>query len=188
MLLKLVKFGVQSRLFSSQSIKTRIGLIGIPYNEGASDRTIGTELAPDLIRKGGLVNEIEEFNEHVDIKDFGNLTIKAEDVEISSTNMLNYSRFMPLMQEISEKVQEIRAENRICVTLGGDHTLAVGTICGHLNASEKLSLIYVDAHADINTNLTSRTGHLHGMPVSLVVEELSEYWGKLPGFDWQTKK
>lgn len=66
--------------------------------------------------------------------------------------------------------------------------LSKGTISGQLNASENLSLLYVDAHADINTNTTSRTGHIHGMPVAFVVKELSEYWGQLPGFDWQTKK
>lgn len=66
--------------------------------------------------------------------------------------------------------------------------LSKGTISGHLNASENLSLLYVDAHADINTNTTSRTGHIHGMPVAFMVKELSEYWGQLPGFDWQTKK
>lgn len=55
-------------------------------------------------------------------------------------------------------------------------------------SSKRLAVLYVDAHADINTNLTSKTGHMHGMPVSLIVKELAEYWGHLPGFEWQTKK
>lgn len=127
MVLKFVRFGVQGRMFSSQPAKTKIGLLGIPYNKGTSRKNIGTELAPQLMRKGGLVKEIEDFNEHVDIKDFGDLAV--EDIKQATTspkNMLNYSGFMPLMKRISEKVQEIRAENRICVTLGGDHALAVG--------------------------------------------------------------
>jgi len=180
---------MQNRMFSSKSVKSKIGLLGVPYNEGTSRKGIGTELAPQLIRKGGLVKEIEEFNEHVDIKDFGDLAVgDIKETVTSPKNMLNYTRFMPLMKKISESVQEIRAENRICVTLGGDHALAVGTISGQLNSSENLSLLYVDAHADINTNTTSRTGNIHGMPVAFVVKELSEYWGQLPGFDWQTKK
>lgn len=63
-----------------------------------------------------------------------------------------------------------------------------GTISGQLLSSERLSLFYIDAHADINTNTTSRTGHIHGMPVALVVKELSEYWDNLPKIEWQTKK
>lgn len=127
MVLKLIRFGVQSRMFSSQPAKTKIGLLGVPYNEGTSRKSIGTELAPQLIRKGGLVDEILEFNEHVDIKDFGDLAIgDVKETGTNPKNMLNYTGFMPLMKKISEKVQEIRAENRICVTLGGDHGLAVG--------------------------------------------------------------
>lgn len=63
-----------------------------------------------------------------------------------------------------------------------------GTIAGHLMSSEKLSVLYIDAHADINTNLTSSTAHLHGMPVALVANELTEYWGHLPGSEWLAKK
>lgn len=127
MVLKLMRFGMQNRMFSSQSVKSKIGLLGVPYNEGTSRKSIGTELAPQLIRKSGLVKEIEEFNEHVDIKEFGDLAVgDIKETATSPKNMLNYTRFMPLMKKISEKIQEIRAENRICVTLGGDHALAVG--------------------------------------------------------------
>lgn len=55
-------------------------------------------------------------------------------------------------------------------------------------SNEKLSVLYIDAHADINTNLTSTTANLHGMPVAIVAKELFEYWGHLPGSEWLTKK
>lgn len=128
MLLKLFNSGVQIRMFSSQSMKIQIGLLGIPYNEGASRTNIGTALAPDLIREGGLVKEIMDFNENVDVKDFGNLPVDdmKEASQASPTNMKNFDGFMPIMKRISEKVQQIRAENRICINLGGDHGLAVG--------------------------------------------------------------
>lgn len=128
MLPKLAKLTIPSRLFSTQVVKTKVGLLGVPYNGGTSRKGIGTELAPDLIRKEGLVSEIEEFNESVDLKDFGNLNIDKNPQGSPSepNNMLNYGGFMPLMKRLSEKVQEIRNEKRICVTLGGDHALAVG--------------------------------------------------------------
>lgn len=49
-------------------------------------------------------------------------------------------------------------------------------------------LIWVDAHADINTNKTSESGSVHGMPVALLVKELADYWPYLPTMDWQVPK
>lgn len=128
MMSKLFSFSVQTRMFATQPVKTKMGLLGVPYNEGTSRVENGTELAPKLIREGGLVEEIAEFNENVDLKDFGDLSINASKScgKIRTKNILNYDGFMPLMKRLSDKVQEIRAENRICVTLGGDHAIAVG--------------------------------------------------------------
>lgn len=131
MLLKLLKLAGQQRLFSTQSVKTKIGLLGVPYNSGTATNFADKIdiLGPKLIRQnGGLIEEIEEFNENVDIKDFGDLPINdaQSELKLSPKNMENYGGFMPLMKLLSEKVQEIRAENRICITLGGDHSLAVG--------------------------------------------------------------
>lgn len=128
MMSKLLRFSVQSRMFATQSVKTKVGLLGVPYNDGTSRKDIGTELAPKLIRDGGLVKEIVDFNENVDLKDFGDLSIDdtKDALKMNPKNILNYGGFMPLMKRLSEKVQEIRAENRTCVTLGGDHALAVG--------------------------------------------------------------
>lgn len=121
---------IQNRMFATQTVKTKVGLLGVPYKDGTSRQDIGTELAPKLIREAGLIKEIQDFNENVDLKDFGDLSIdKTNNLpKKSSNNLLNYDGFMPLMKRLSEKVQEIRAENRICVTLGGDHSLAVGKI------------------------------------------------------------
>lgn len=126
MALKFMKFVVQNRMYSTQVLRTKIGLLGVPYNGGTSKK-VGTELGPARIREQGLTKEIREFNENVDIKDFGDLDVNIkEELKLEPTNMLNYNGFMPLMKRISEKVEEIRAENRTCITLGGDHGIAVG--------------------------------------------------------------
>lgn len=113
-------------MYSAQVLRTKIGLLGIPYCEGTTKKG-GTELAPSMIRQQGLTKDIIDYNEHVDIKDFGDLDVNIKDkLNIEPTNMLHYTRFMPLMKRISEKVAEIRADNCICITLGGDHAIAVG--------------------------------------------------------------
>lgn len=71
------------------------------------------------------------------------------------------------------------------ITLGGDHSVVVGSVDGHIRAKQDIALLYVDAHTDLNTANTSDTGNVHGMAVALLVKELEDYWPYLPGMDWQ---
>lgn len=50
---------------------------------------------------------------------------------------------------------------------------------------KNVAILWIDAHADLNTNKTSDSGNVHGMPVALLTSELSDYWPYLPGMDWQ---
>ncbi len=63
-------------------------------------------------------------------------------------------------------------DDRLCVTLGGDHSIALATLLAHLKADPDAAVVWVDAHADLNTPETSATGHMHGMPVGLSLGEL----------------
>lgn len=128
MVFKLAKLTVQRRLFSTESTKAKIGLVGIPYNRGTSKKS-GTELAPNVIRQSGFIRQVQEFHQDIDIKDFGDVAVNdhtQQTLETVPKNMLNYAGLMPFMKRVSEKVQEIRAENRVCISLGGDHTISVG--------------------------------------------------------------
>ena len=80
-------------------------------------------------------------------------------------------------------VSESLLENERCLTLGGDHSMAIGTIVGHAQVNPDLCVLWIDAHADINTPLTSDSGNIHGMPLSFLVKELEPYVPKLPGFE-----
>ena len=87
---------------------------------------------------------------------------------------------------MSKAVSQVIRDGRICLSLGGDHALSIGTIHGHCQVEPQLALVWVDAHADINTPLSSMTGNIHGMPLSFLVKELVDYVPPVDGFDWLT--
>ncbi len=90
-------------------------------------------------------------------------------------------------KKISKSVHKAVKEGHVPVILGGDHSLAIGSVHGTATALESVSqigLIWIDAHADINTPLTSASGNLHGQPVSFLLHELDRYLPKLKQFDW----
>jgi arginase len=99
--------------------------------------------------------------------------------------------------QIAEKMELIIKDQGIPVMLGGDHATAIGSVFGHAMAQRQmrnlpedgshapLAVLWIDAHADINTPLTTATGNLHGCPVSFLLHEMSPYIPHdLPGFEW----
>lgn len=86
--------------------------------------------------------------------------------------------------QVSEGVQRILKEGRICVTLGGDHSIGIGTLDGVSKIHHDLAVLWIDAHCDLNLPTTSNSGNIHGMPLSSVLKELQEYGEKFPEFSW----
>lgn len=120
----------------------------------------------------------------LDVKDFGDIDYYPETTG-DIINMPHLSHVAACTRNLSNRVQEVMNENRVVVTLGGDHSVSVGTIDGHVKSKKNVGVLWVDAHADLNTNITSNSGNVHGMPVALLTSELSDYWPHLPGMDWQ---
>lgn len=102
--------------------------------------------------------------------------------------MKNPRAVSAVTQKIAEQVYEHASAGRMVLTLGGDHSIAIGTIAGTARAIRErhgrdLAVIWVDAHADLNTPETSESGNIHGMPVSfltgLSMEDRSDIFGWL---------
>ena len=68
--------------------------------------------------------------------------------------------------QLSQSVQQVLNEDRLCITLGGDHAIGIGTIHGFTQMYPESCLLWIDAHADINTMKNSVSGNMHGMPVA----------------------
>ncbi|XP_060517350.1 arginase, hepatic [Cylas formicarius] len=183
-------FSKITRRFFATDPGLRVGILGVPFDKGQPKA--GVADGPDVIRKLGLIDRLrdslEESGGQVNIRDYGNVAYDvAADLETNNVpNMKGYAHVAACNREISKNVSDIIRDGRICITLGGDHSLGIGTVDGHLKAmNENVCVLWVDAHADLNTNKTSGSGNVHGMPMAILAKELCDYWPYLPGMDWQ---
>lgn len=87
-------------------------------------------------------------------------------------------------RQLAELTRKAHQEHSFALTLGGDHSIAIGSIGGALLARPNLGVIWVDAHGDFNTPETSPSGNIHGMPLSFLSGHMKRY--SLPSFDWLT--
>uniref|UniRef100_A0A8C0ZEU7 Arginase n=2 Tax=Cyanistes caeruleus TaxID=156563 RepID=A0A8C0ZEU7_CYACU len=119
------------------------------------------------------------------VHDFGDLNFTQVPNDELYNNLILYPRSVGLASQIlADAVSRAVAAGHRCVTLGGDHSLALGSVSGHARQCPHLGVIWVDAHADINTPLTTQSGSLHGQPLSFLLRELQNKVPQLPGFSW----
>lgn len=130
----------------------------------------GVEAAPQWLRYNKVFDHLNtEFKSVLDRGDFApeeimHLLQTEEELHILS----HYS------QNLAQKITNELKEDNFVLTIGGDHSIAVGTLGGTHNFDEDVKLIWVDAHADINTFKTSPTGNTHGMPLAWHMHLMSE--------------
>ncbi|XP_051530512.1 arginase-1 [Myxocyprinus asiaticus] len=157
-----------------------VGIIGAPFSKGQLKD--GVQRGPDLIRAAGLVQKLKW--QGCVVKDYGNLTFE-EVPEDEPVGRVRTPRVVGRANELlAGTVQKIKNDGKTCVMLGGDHSLAIGSISGHAASRNELSVLWVDAHADINTPLTTPTGNIHGQPLSYLIYDLQSKIPKIPHFSW----
>ncbi|XP_077909956.1 arginase-2, mitochondrial isoform X2 [Halichoerus grypus] len=158
-----------------------VAVIGAPFSQGQKRK--GVEYGPAAIREAGLMKRLSNLG--CRLKDFGDLSFTPVPKDDLYNNLIVNPRSVGLAnQELAEVVSRAVSSGYSCVTVGGDHSLAIGTISGHARHCPDLCVIWVDAHADINTPLTTSSGNLHGQPVSFLLRELQDKVPQLPGFSW----
>jgi len=130
---------------------------------------MGVEEGPHHMLQFGVIDQVKELGWQVEfdgkLVDYHKLQPAAgEDMDIG---VLKQPRFVSLVTEKVANVVEAQCtQGNLAVTLGGDHSIALGTISGSARVHPDLCVIWIDAHADINTPLTTDTGNIHGCPVS----------------------
>lgn len=164
---------------------SHIGIIGAPLDLGAGRR--GVDMGPSAIRVAHLGQRLGELG--YEIEDLGNLAVDQPEVAPVGAQT---ARYLPQIARtclrLAKQVETVAAAGKFPLVLGGDHSVAIGTVAGmsrHLRKKrQKLGLIWVDAHADMNTPETSPSGNVHGMPLACCVglgpPELARLLGYAP--------
>jgi len=141
-------------------------LIGAPTDVGASER--GASMGPEALRVAGLARRLQEYG--LKVVDRGNLTGPGNPVQAPANGYRHLDEVVFWNRLVHDAVLAELREERLPVLLGGDHSLAIGSISAvarHCRtAGKRLRVLWLDAHADFNTHELSPSGNLHGMPVA----------------------
>ncbi len=141
-----------------------VRIIGFPISLGSGK--MGTELGPNALRYSGLVKNLETIGLHVE--DQGDIGVDNGNDPRSARNAKNLSKILKYDKLLSERVSNALTRDKFPLILGGDHSMAIGSLAGLSDyANKKCGVIYFDAHADFNTPQTTTTGNVHGMPLAL---------------------
>ncbi len=163
----------------------KIRVLGVPLDMGASRR--GVDMGPSAIRVAGLEARLEALGHHV--IDGGNIRVEiAETQAFGSQNARYLKQIAETCTRTAESVVKTLEEGRTPLVLGGDHSLAVGTVSGvsefYRRQDQKIGVLWIDAHSDINTPETSPSGNVHGMPLAALLgmgpEPLTHIFGYAP--------
>ena len=152
---------------------SRVALLGVPVDIGASQR--GTLMGPDAMRTAGLPAVLALLG--MSVEDHGNIGIDnaAMPNDPPPANAKEYRDIQRWMRVISPRAYDLARSGAIPIFLGGDHSLAMGSINGvarHWHSQgRELFVLWLDAHADYNTPATTITGNMHGMSSAFLCGE-----------------
>lgn len=145
--------------------KKKVSIIGVPMDLGQTRR--GVDMGPSAIRYAGLVERLENLD--FEVVDRGDISIGRPpqyDVK-NDDNLKDLNEVVKANQKLAHAVSQVSEEGDFPLILGGDHSIAIGTLAGVAKSYENLGVIWFDAHGDINTADTSPSGNIHGMPLAV---------------------
>ena len=142
----------------------RVDVLGVPIDLGASRR--GTDMGPSAIRCARLHEVLTALGHQV--HDAGNLHVPVPESRAEVRLRLRYlPEIAAACRELATGVAASLADGALPLVLGGDHSVAIGTLAGRRRVGCQGGVIWLDAHADFNTEDTSHSGNIHGMPLAV---------------------
>ncbi len=148
--------------------KQIIDLIGAPTDVGAADR--GASMGPEALRVANLVQALKSHG--LEVQDLGNLAGPPNPGALPVENYRHLDEVVAWNREVFAAVNHSLSRQHLPILLGGDHSLAIGSIAAvkaHcVRQGLKLRVLWLDAHADFNTAQITPSGNIHGMPVAVL--------------------
>jgi arginase len=163
----------------------KIRIIGVPMDLGASRR--GVDMGPSALRVGGLAQQLKSMSHQVE--DIGNVLVKQPEEQHYGEKRAKYmAEIVETAKGLAQIVEKTLDDGLLPLVMGGDHSVALGTMGGvssFLRKKEKrVGLLWLDAHADMNTPESSPSGNIHGMPLAAIAgygpDELTQLAGPKP--------
>lgn len=171
-----------------QETDKKVGIVGVPLGFGAGK--YGSELGISAIRMAEIRGKhlsglIEDLG--YEVKDYGDTAVINPNYIAGKKDHPKYLEEIAITSKNSfDKIKEIFNDGRMPVILGGDHSTAIGTFSGtssyFQDQSQEIGLLWFDAHADINTDKTSESGNIHGMPLAALLGKGNSSLVNLGGF------
>src|SRR6204780_3792123 len=164
----------------------QIRVIGVPLDLGQSRR--GVDMGPSAVRVAGLQARLEALG-HV-VTDGGNVPVAIAETRAAGEPNAKYIReITETCERVAGIVLQTLEEAISPLLLGGDHSVAAGSVSGlaefYRRRNQKVGLLWIDAHSDINTPETSPSGNVHGMPLAALLGLGPELLSGI--YDWQPK-
>ncbi|EDO18597.1 hypothetical protein Kpol_1048p27 [Vanderwaltozyma polyspora DSM 70294] len=148
----------------------KVSLVLAPFSGGQKKQ--GVEKGPQYMLKHGLESNLNELGWETKLLDpLQGLDVELQDDsdDIKGSNIKNSKSVGVATQLIHNSVKETLNDNRFPLTLGGDHSIAMGTVSAVVEKYPNAGVLWIDAHADINTVDSTESGNLHGCPVSFLM-------------------
>lgn len=142
----------------------KLKIIGAPSDLGQGRR--GVDMGPSAIRYAGLKEKLECLG--YDVEDLGNVDVPTPEMHKVKHEKLKYLDEVKIVcDSLREKVSTVVNHNHIPIILGGDHSISIGSVAGVASRFKSFGVIWFDAHGDMNTDETTPTGNIHGMPLAV---------------------
>ncbi len=140
-----------------------VKIIGVPMDFGQLRR--GLDMGPAAARYTGLVSALRTLGHHVE--DLGDVRVPVR-TPVEEGDATDYTeQIRGVCEQVYDQGRIAVKENAFPLFIGGDHSIAIGTV-GGVSHDRPTGLIWIDAHADFNTPLTSPSGNIHGMPLAVL--------------------
>jgi arginase len=179
---------VNESISNSPGAGKSVSILGVPLSFGQS--MAGVDLGPGAMRVARVADRIEQLG--YEVADLGDLPLERPGSLPAVGDKVKYLREIhTACERLASAVEKIADAGALPITVGGDHSIAIGSLAGVVKSfrkrDQRLGLVYFDAHADMNTPDTSPSGNIHGMPLAVLLgygaAELVNVGGFAPKFD-----